>query len=94
MNFSQEQKDQFNRLLDCRDEIVKNLFNIEQILKQYFPEEFNIAYQFWIPQITTALYSENKWLNRGERNMQQTIDRLMDKIAEDNNKKCVSKYIE
>lgn len=92
MSLVQEQKDQLNKLVDYRDEIVNSLFHIERILKQYFPEEFETAYQFWIPQIMTALYADNKWLARGERNMQQTIDRLHDKISE-NNSPGVSKYI-
>jgi hypothetical protein len=92
MSLVQEQKDQLNKLKDYRDEIVDSLFHIERIIKQYFPEEFPIAYQFWIPQITTALYADSKWLSRNERNMQQTIDRLQDKISE-NNSSGVSKYI-
>ena len=92
MNLSQEQKDQFNSLIDHRDNIVNSLFHIERILKQYFPEEFEIAYQFWIPQITTALYEDKKWLSRGERTMQQTISRLQQRLS-DQTSKGVSKYI-
>jgi hypothetical protein len=93
MSLTQEQKDQFNKLIDYRDQITDSLFHIEHILKQYFPEEFEIAYQFWIPQITNALYENSKWLNRGDRSMQQTIDRLIDKIKNEDAHKGVSKYI-
>ena len=93
MSLTQEQKDQFNKLIDYRDQITESLFHIEHIIKQYFPEEFEIAYQFWIPQITTALYENSKWLNRGDRSMQQTIDRLIDKIKNEDTHKSVSKYI-
>ena len=93
MSLTQEQKDQFNKLIDYRDQIIESLFHIEHILKQYFPEEFEIAYQFWIPQITTALYENPKWLNRGDRSMQETIDRLIDKIKNEDAHKGVSKYI-
>lgn len=82
MSLTQEQKDQINRLIDYRDELTNSLFHIERILKHYFPEEFNIAYQHWIPQITTALYEDKRWLNRGEQSMQNTVDRLMDKVQE------------
>jgi hypothetical protein len=92
VTLTNEQKDQFNKLIDYRDEIVNSLFHIEHILKVYFPEEFDIAYRFWIPQITTALYEDKKWLNRGDRNMQHTIDRLIQKMIEDDTK-GVSKYI-
>lgn len=75
---NQEQKDQLNRLIDHRDEISKAMFHIERILKNYFPSEFDIAYQHWIPQILTALESDVKWLPRGEYTLQDTIDRIND----------------
>lgn len=92
MSFTQEQKDNFNKLIDYRDQITDSLFHIERILKTYFPDEFEIAYQHWIPQIITALYEDKRWLPRGERTMQQTIDRLVDKIRNDSIS-GVSKYI-
>lgn len=79
MSLDSQQKHQLNKLIDYRDQIVGSLFHIERILKQYFPEEFEIAYQHWIPQITTALYEEEKWLNRGDQTMQQAINRILDK---------------
>lgn len=93
MSFTQEQKDNFNKLIDYRDQITDSLFHIERILKTYFPDEFEIAYQHWIPQIITALYEDKRWLPRGERTMQQTIDRLVDKIKNDSIS-GVSKYIQ
>jgi hypothetical protein len=90
--FTKEQKDQFNSLLDYRDEISGALFHIERILKTYFPEEFDIAYQHYIPQISTALSNDDRWLSRGEVNMQQTIDRILDKLKEDSGT-GVSKFI-
>lgn len=79
MTFTEEQKHQLNSLLKYRDQIADSLFHIERIIKVYFPEEFDIAYQHWIPQITTALYEDKRWLSRGEQTMQHTINRLMDK---------------
>lgn len=84
MSLTQAQKDQLNRLIDYRDEITHGLFHIERILKTYFPEEFDLAYQHWIPQITTALYEDNRWLPRGEQTMQDTINRLNDKATQEN----------
>lgn len=92
MNFTQEQKDQLNKLIDYRDEITNALFHIERIIKTYFPKEFEVAYQHWIPQIITALYEDKRWLPRGEFTMQQTITRLLDK-AQNSESKGVSKYI-
>lgn len=83
MSLTSEQKHQLNRLMDYRDQIENSLFHIERILKVYFPEEFDVAYQHYIPQITTALYDDNRWLPRGEQTMQHTINRLMDKSGQD-----------
>lgn len=90
--YSQEQKDQFNRLMDYRDEISNAMFHIERILQTYFPEEFDMAYQHYIPQIITGLYQDDRWLPRGQHNMQQTIDRILDKINTDKGT-GVSKFI-
>lgn len=89
---TQTQKDQFNKLIDYRDEISNSMFHIERILKTYFPEEFDVAYQHWIPQISTALADSDRWLNRGEINMQYTVSRILDKISEDSGQ-GVSKFI-
>jgi|APGre2960657404_1045060.scaffolds.fasta_scaffold00411_18 hypothetical protein len=80
--FTKTQKDQLNNLLDHRDSIVNNLYHIERILKVYFPEEFELAYQHWIPQIITALYEDGRWLPRGDQTMQKTLNRLLDKSSQ------------
>ena len=92
MSLTIDQKNQINILLGYRDSIIANLFEVEQILKKYFPEEFEVAYQHWIPQIVTALYEEDKWLPRGEQTMQHTIARLLDKNSEPVDK-GLKKYI-
>lgn len=75
---NQEQKDQLNNIMDYRDSISKAMFNIERILKIYFPEQYTDAYQHWIPQILTALDHNVKWLPRGQLTLQDTIDRIKD----------------
>ena len=90
--FTQEQRDQLNSLMDYRDEISDSVFHIDRILKIYFPDEYEAAYQHWIPQILTALSFDNRWLPRGQINMQQTIDRIVDKMKQDSSN-GVSKYI-
>lgn len=82
MSLTKDQELQLKVLLTRRDSIVSNLYDIEHILKQYFPEEFEIAYQFWIPQITTALYEDKKWLSRGNSSMEQAINRLKEKLKD------------
>jgi hypothetical protein len=90
--YSEDQKQQFNRIMDYRDEISGSMFHIERILKTYFPDEFEAAYQHWIPQILTALDNDVKWLPRGQMTLQDTIDRILDKIKEDSGT-GVSKFI-
>jgi hypothetical protein len=90
--YTEDQKQQFNRILDYRDEISNSMFHIERILKTYFPDEFDAAYQHWIPQILTALDNDVKWLPRGQMTLQNTIDRILDKIKEDSGT-GVSKFI-
>lgn len=90
--YSKEQKNQFNKLLDYRDEISKSMFHIDRILKTYFPDQYADAYQHWIPQILTALENDVKWLPRGQLTLQDTIDRILDKINEDSGS-GVSKFI-
>jgi flagellar biosynthesis chaperone FliJ len=92
MTFTNEQQHQLNKLIDYRDQITDSLFHIERILKTYFPEEFDIAYQHYIPQITTALYDDTRWLPRGQQTMQHTIARLLDKNQSDTGK-STQKYI-
>lgn len=93
MSLTQEQRDQINRLVDYRDEIVLSLFHVERILKTYFPEEFERAIQFYIPQITTALYEDRKWLNRGEYSLQNTIDNLIERSKIESTNQGVKKFI-
>jgi hypothetical protein len=89
MSLNNEQKHQLNKLLDHRDEIERALFHIERILKSHFPSEYSLAYQHWIPQISTALNPTNKWLPRGEYTFQNTIDH----ISDNNDGSGVNKYI-
>jgi hypothetical protein len=93
MSLTQEQKDQINKLVDHRDEIVANLFHIEQILKTYFPEEFERAVQFYLPQITTALYEDKKWLSRGDYSLQNTIDNLIELCKLEEQRSGVKRFL-
>ena len=93
MTMTQEQKDRFEDLLDYRDSIIDALAGIQTILKVNFPEEYEKALQFYLPQITTALYEHEKWLSRGEYSLQNTLDNLSErcKLIEDN--KGMKKYL-
>lgn len=94
MSLTQEQKDQINNLRDHKDKIANSLFHIERILKTYFPKEFERAIQFYLPQITTALYEDKKWLSRGEYSLQNTIDNLMERCkTNSDSSKGTAKYL-
>lgn len=93
MSLTQEQRNQINNLIDYRDQIVSNLFHIEHILKTYFPEEFERAVQFYLPQITTALYEDRKWLSRGEYSLQNTIDNLIERSKIESSNQSLKKFI-
>lgn len=67
-----------SKLYRCREEITNNLAEIESLLKIHFPPEHDIAYQHWIPQIVTALFSDTAWLPRGQYSMQDSIDHIKD----------------
>ena len=93
MSLTTEQRDQINSLLDNRDKMVDSLYHIERILKIYFPEEFERAIQFYLPQITTALYEDKKWLSRGEYSLQNTIDNLLERCKTNESGKGTTKYL-
>lgn len=92
MSLTSEQKNQLNKLLNYRDEIAKNVSDIETILKTYFPEEFELGIQFYIPQIITALYEDAKWLSRGDYSLQNTIDHLTERCKNNEIEKGTQKY--
>jgi hypothetical protein len=93
MGFNQEQKDRFEDLLDYRNSIIDALAGIQTVLKINFPEEYEKAIQFYIPQISTALYQDKKWLSRGEYSLQNTIDNLLERAKTKEADKSIEKYL-
>ncbi len=79
-----------NDLLDLRENITESIQKIEFILRTSFPDQYEDAYQHWIPQVLTALYNDVKWLPRGQVTLQDTIDRIKDDTEESAG---VSKFI-
>jgi len=92
MKYSEEHKKQIDKLIEYRFRIEQTINDIESILQIYFSDEFDNAYQHWIPQIETALFNDTKWLPRGQFTMQDTLNRIFDKSG-GSDKKGVSKYI-
>ena len=93
MGLTPEQKDSLENLLDHRDSIIDALAEIQTILKVNFPEEYEKAIQFYLPQITTALYEDKKWLSRGEYSLQNTIDNLMDRCKITDGDSTTKRYL-
>jgi len=83
----------YNKLCQLRLETEFLIDNIQEVLKVYFPEEYDQSYQHWIPQIKTALKNDTQWLPRGVYSMEHTLDRIHDRLQEINSVKGVSKYI-
>jgi hypothetical protein len=61
------------RLVYIKQEMAKLLEEADLILRKDFPYHHEAAYAFWIPQISTALDDDGKWLPRGGSTMQKTI---------------------
>jgi hypothetical protein len=78
MTLNAEQKKQFEKLIQYREDIKKIVSDIDDIIKEDFPAEYAVAYQHWIPQILTALYNNTNWLPRGQYSMQDTINHIND----------------
>ena len=93
MGLTPEQKDNLENLLDHRDSIIDALAGIQTILTVNFPEEYEKAIQFYLPQITTALYEDKKWLSRGEYSLQNTIDNLLERCKINESGKGTTKYL-
>jgi len=75
---TEKRKSALYELMSERDKIEDCLTNIENILKENFIEQFDLAYQHWIPQIHTALKRTDNWLSRGQFCMDDTISHIKD----------------
>lgn len=89
---SRSKTEALSDLYRFREKIEDYLAEIESILRVHFPDQYDVSYQHWIPQIKTALRDNTKWLPRGQYSMDYVIAQLVDKIIERNDK-GVSKYI-
>lgn len=78
MSLNDNQQHQLCKLLEYRKIMLSSLDNISDILQTHFPNEYSLAYQHWIPQISTALQNDDKWLPRGQYNMQDTLNKIND----------------
>lgn len=93
MNLTDDQKQQLNKLVDYKKDILDTINTIQDILKIHFPDEYSKAIQFYIPQIVTALEEREKWLSRGEYSLQDTIDRLSERCNSKEDTAAIYKYI-
>jgi hypothetical protein len=86
-----DNKSKTNDLLELREDITRSIEKIEFILRTNFQDQYEDAYQHWIPQVLTALYNDLKWLPRGQVTLQDTLDRIRD--IESSNNSGVNKFI-
>jgi hypothetical protein len=83
-------------LMYHRDSIMDHIESIKCLLNQTTgcEKEYHIAVSHYIPQIITALYSDPKYLQRGEYTLQETINHLCDILtSSEKPQKGVKKYI-
>jgi hypothetical protein len=93
MSLSEKQKEALDKLYKYRENIESYLAEIDAILMVYFPEEYPLSYQHWMPQIKTALRDNTKWLSRGDYSMDYILSRIEDKMLEKKLNSGVTKYI-
>jgi enoyl reductase-like protein len=93
MDIDEDKVKAYNHLCQLRLEIETLIDDINETLKVYFPEEHELSYQHWIPQIKTGLRNNIRWLPRGLYSMEHTLNKISDKLQETNNSnKGVFKY--
>jgi hypothetical protein len=83
-------------LIHHRNSILDHLESIKSLLGETngCEKEYPLAVSHYIPQIVTALYSDPKYLQRGEYTLQETINHLCDiLISSEKPQKGVKKYI-
>jgi hypothetical protein len=64
------------RLKDIRDDILSLVKEAGEILARSHKDHFYTANSFWIPQIVTAIRKDERWLSRGDHDMQETIEKI------------------
>lgn len=89
----QEKSISFHRLVEHRDTILSILEDIKEILKKDFPKEFEIAYQYWIPQIKTAIVDDEKWLNRSDYSLTYTLNKIAESEENSKAKSNIKKFL-
>lgn len=75
----QHKRHKFEQIIAYRNLIQDSVQKMLLILKDEFPDQYDIAYQHWVPQILTALDNNSQWLPRGEYSLQDTIKSILDK---------------
>lgn len=75
----QHKRHKFEQIIAYRNLIKDSIQRMLLILREEFPDEYDMAYQHWVPQILTALEKDSKWLQRGEYSLQDTIKSILDK---------------
>lgn len=69
----------YYQLIDYRKSMLVGIHEIERILKENFPDQFDKAYHYWIPQIKTGLTDDPRWLPRSDYNFDHTLTEIEEK---------------
>ena len=73
----------YRRLCSIKKEIQILINESEEIIKRRFPDQYSVSISFWIPQLSTALEENQKWLSRGDYSMQNTLNKIKASIEQD-----------
>lgn len=91
---NEESKTALSNIMDHKESIKQHVLEIGSLLKEFFPKEYEFAYQHYIPQILTALNEDDRWLPRGSYTIQNTVDNLKDRLyLSKETDKGIKKYI-
>ncbi len=79
-----------HQLIEKAEQIEELVWQMLDIIKQDFPDQYDNAYQHWTPQILTALFDYPHWLKRGEFNFNNTLKAIKDNESND---KTLTKFL-
>lgn len=66
----------YNQLIDCKLEILVALREMKDILKQTFPNEYEIAYEHWIKDISLSIKKSNEFESKVGLTIEDTLSRI------------------
>lgn len=74
-----EIREAIERLKELKETIYEALYEMEDILKEVAPEEFERAEVYWMAHIDTALENRGGWLGGSFISFADTLDAIEEK---------------